>query len=180
MPEDLPPLPPIKTDPKYGYFPWWPEDGDAWVHPEDVATARSMIPSPRIWRRDGTVDGIADGAGDAAVDFVVMHYGDVRLRVRRTLWREINAPDYDLGDWVEVRTRGMTNEPHTGQVRELHWDDRAGVVRYCLALADGTVLERSYQADDLKPVEPPAHEPEVRREPMPDDGDDLGLLGADS
>ena len=104
--------PPLKTDPKYGYFPWWPEDGDDWVHPEDVATARSMIPSPRIWRRDGERG-----------PYVVLHYGDTTIRVKRTLWREAPYEGTDLGDWVEVRARGMTNEPHIGQVRDMHWDD---------------------------------------------------------
>ena len=46
--------PPLKTDPKYGYFPWWPQDGNDWLHPDDVAIARSMIPSNRMFRRDGT------------------------------------------------------------------------------------------------------------------------------
>lgn len=172
MSDDLPPLPPIKTDPKYGYFPWWPEDGNAWIHPDNVAAVRTMIPSPRIWCRDG----VSDSADDSASAFVIMHYGKVQIRVRHTLWREIEPPVFNLGDVVEVRTRGMTNEPHTGHIREMHWDDRDDVVRYWLTLADGTLLERSYVADDLKPVEPPAHEPEVRREPMPDNGDELGIL----
>ena len=64
-------VPPLKTDPKYGYFPWWPEDGDGWVHPEDVAAARTMIPSHRVFRRDGS-----EG------DYLLLHYGDVTLRVR--------------------------------------------------------------------------------------------------
>ena len=45
--------PPLKMDPQFGYFPWWPEDGDGWVHPEDVAIARSLIPSERVFCRDG-------------------------------------------------------------------------------------------------------------------------------
>ena len=102
MPDEPPPL---KTDPKHGYYPWWPEDGDDWVHPEDVAAARRMIPSTRIWRRDG--------AAGRQGEYVVMHYGETRLRVRRTLWREAPYEGLDLGDWVEVRPRGLTNEPHT-------------------------------------------------------------------
>ena len=106
------PAPPLKTDPKYGYFPWWPEDGDDWIHPDDVATARGMIPSGRVFRRDGT-----EG------DYLVMHYGDVTLRVRRTLWQEVEPEGLEIGDWVEVLTRGMRNEPRTGTIREMLWDD---------------------------------------------------------
>ena len=32
----------LKTDPKYGVYPWWPEDGNDWLHPDDVATARTV------------------------------------------------------------------------------------------------------------------------------------------
>lgn len=161
----LPSLPPLKVDPKYGYYPWWPEDGDGWVHPEDVATARSMIPSPRIWRRDGERG-----------EYIVLHYGDTAIRVKRSLWREAPYEGIDLGDWVEVRARGMTNEPHVGQVRAVHFDEHAGVVRYWLRLADGTPLERSYEAHDFKPVEPPVIREEIRREPPSDDGEPLAIL----
>lgn len=153
MPDDAPSLLPLKTDPKHGYFPWWPEDGDDWVHPEDVATARSMIPSPRIWRRDGEVP-TPGGDGSTSASYVVMHYGETRLRVKRTLWCEAPYEGLDLGDWVEVRTRGLTNEPHTGTVRDRHWDEHAGVVRYLLTRANGTLLDRSYEAIDLKHIEP--------------------------
>ena len=160
----LDPLPPLRTEPKYGYYPWWPEDGDAWVHPEDVAAARRLIPSPRIWRRDGQHRA-----------YLVLRYGDLRLRVRRTLWREAPFEGIELGDWVEVRTRGMTNEPHVGQVRERRWDEHAGVVRYWLELADGTPLERAYEADDLTPIDPPTPREMARRDPPAGGVEDLPL-----
>ncbi|QDT67598.1 hypothetical protein MalM25_04980 [Planctomycetes bacterium MalM25] len=161
----LDPLAPLKTDPKHGHFPWWPEEGDDWVHPEDVATARAMLPSPRVWRRDG----------ETSAGLVVMRYGETRIRVRRTLWITVEWEGYDLGDLVEVRPRGMTNEPHTGAIREMHWDAHAGAIRYQLTLADGTPLERWFGADDLKHVEPPVVEAEVRREPPAESGEELGL-----
>lgn len=113
------PAPPLKTDPKYGHFPWWPEDGDGWVHPEDVALAREMIPSERVFCRDGEA-----GA------FAVMHYGDVRLRVRPTLWQLVDPPKFAIGDWVEVLARGQTNETRVGVIRELLWDEREQEMRY--------------------------------------------------
>ena len=81
----------MKTDPKYGYYPWWPEDGDAWLHPEDVELGRSLIPSYRIFRRDGS-----EGP------FGWLHYGEVRLRVKPTLWKEVSPEGFEIGDWVEV------------------------------------------------------------------------------
>jgi hypothetical protein len=101
----MPDLPPLKIDPKYGYFPWWPEEGEAWIHPEDVATARAMIPSGRIFRRDGR-----------SGDFMLLHYGDATLRIRPTLWQEVEPEGFEIGDWVEVRSRGLANEPRTGVI----------------------------------------------------------------
>ncbi len=134
--------PPLKTDPKYGYFPWWPEDGDEWVHPADVALAREMIPSNRIFRRDGVDD-----------EYVLMHYGDVTLRVRRTLWQEVPHEGIEMGDWVEVLGRGMLNEPRVGVIREMLWDERAGAIRYQIEEA-GRLIEQLYAREDLRHVEP--------------------------
>lgn len=143
----MPPLPPLKTDPKYGCFPWWPENGNDWVHPEDVDLARSMIPSGRVFRRDG-----------AAGDFLLMHYGDITLRVRRTLWQEVVPEGFELGDWVEVLSRGMRNEPRTGIIRDVIWDDRDSVIRYYIT-ANGVPINESYTRDDLEHVDPTRQPP---------------------
>jgi len=134
--------PPLKTDPKHGYFPWWPEDGDEWVHPEDAATARGMIPSQRVFRRDGTKG-----------KFLLMHYGDVTLRVRRTLWQQVEPEGLEIGDWVEVLTRGMRNTARTGTIREVLWDEREQRMRYQI-LENNLPIEQIYSRDDLRPVEP--------------------------
>jgi hypothetical protein len=136
--------PPLKTDPKYGYFPWWPVNGNDWVHPEDVAAARSMIPSGRIYRRDG-VSG----------PYVVLHYGQLRLRVRRTLWCEVEPEGFEMGDWVEVCSRGLRNTPRTGTIREIVWDEQARAIRYQILEGDRPI-ENLYAADDLQHVDPTA------------------------
>ena len=134
--------PPLKTDPKYGYFPRWPQDGDAWVHPEDVAVARSMIPSGRVFRREGT-----------AGRYAVLHYGDVRLRVLAALWQEVMPEGLEIGDWVEVVSRGMQNEPRTGAIREVLWDDDSRALRYQI-WESGQPIEQLYAREDLQRVEP--------------------------
>jgi hypothetical protein len=134
--------PPLKTDPKYGCFPWWPEDGDDWVHPEDVAQARSMIPSDRVFRRDGE-----------AGEYLLMHYADVTLRVRRTLWFEVLPEGFEIGDWVEVLSRGMRNEPRTGVIREMLWEASARTIHYFIAEND-LPIPQPYTRDDFEHVEP--------------------------
>ena len=136
------PLPPLKTDPKYGYFPWWPEDGDEWVHPEDVSVARALVPSGRIFRRDGDRG-----------DFVVMHYGEIRLRVRPKLWQEVEPEGFEIGDWVEVLSLGMQNEPRTGVIRDVMWDTDVRGIRYFIRENDVPIAE-PYAAEELRHVKP--------------------------
>jgi hypothetical protein len=135
-------LPPLAIDPKYGYFRWWPEEGEVWLHPDDVAAARSLIPSGRIFCRDGT-----DG------EFSLLHYGNVTLRAKPVLWQEVEPEGLEIGDWVEVRTRGMANEPRTGTIAEILWDEHAGGIRYQI-VENGKPIETQYARDDLKPVDP--------------------------
>jgi hypothetical protein len=137
-------LQPLKTDPKYGFYPWWPEDGDDWLHPEDVELARAFVPSPRVFRRDGQQG-----------PFVVLHYGDLRLRVKRTLWQEVPPEGFEIGDWVEVLSRGGRNTPRTGVIREMHWEPRSRSLRYQI-LENELPIPKLYSAEDLRPVEPPA------------------------
>jgi hypothetical protein len=134
--------PPLKTDPKYGCFLRWPQDGNDWLHPDDVALARTMIPSGRVFRRDGT-----DG------EFHCLQYGGVTLRARPALWQEVLHEGFDIGDWVEVLSRGMRNEPRTGIIREMLWDDRDRNIRYQITESDVPIADL-YAGEDLQHVEP--------------------------
>jgi len=112
------------------------------VHPEDVAQARSMIPSNRVFRRYGS-----SGA------FHRLYYGSTLIRTRPALWQEVAYEGFDIGDWVEVLSRGMRNEPHTGIIREMLWDDRQRAICYQIT-ENGTLIADLYTRDDLRHVEP--------------------------
>jgi hypothetical protein len=101
-----------------------------------------MIPSDRVFRREGTHG-----------EYLLMHYGNMKFRVRPTLWQEVPPPKFELGDWVEVLSRGMRNEARTGTIREMLWDKRARDFRY-LILENDVLIEQPYSGDDLQHVEP--------------------------
>ncbi len=138
----------MQQQPRYGYYPWWPEDGDAWLHPEDVAQARKMIPSWRVFRRAGEQP-----------PYVVLHYGAVRLRVLRTLWQEVTPEGFEIGDWVEVLSRGLRNTPCTGVIQDLLWDPDSRCLRYLVREQD-KLLTKPFARDDLRHVEA-LQEPDV-------------------
>ncbi|MCG8450572.1 MAG: hypothetical protein MI725_13470 [Pirellulales bacterium] len=132
----------MKEQPRYGYYPWWPEDGNDWLHPEDVELARQIIPSTRVFRREGQQG-----------PFDVLHYGDLRLRVLHTLWQEITSEGFEIGDWVEILSRGRRNTPRTATIREMRWDKRGRKLHYQV-LENDQPIARSYTAEDLRHVEP--------------------------
>ena len=131
----------MKLDPRYGYYPWWPQDGEDWVHPEDVAIARRMIPSQRIWRHDGD-----------AGPFIILHYGDVRIRVRPTLWKEVRGEGLEVGDWVEVLSRMGKNKYRIGRIREVVWDDHTRAIHYQVE-DHRQPIASWYTRRDLRPVQ---------------------------
>ena len=144
----------LKTDPKYGVFSRWPEDGDDWLHPDDIATARTMIPSQRVFRRDGNEDG-----------YDLLHYGKVRLRIRRSLWLEVRPEGFDIGDWVEVKSSGQQQTPRTGVIREMLFNHHSKRIEYQVEERD-MPIETHFHAEDLRPValtEPNEWSSEIRR-----------------
>jgi hypothetical protein len=132
----------LNTEPRYGYYPWWPEDGNDWLHPDDVETARELIPSLRIFRREGEQG-----------EFEVLYYGDQRIRVRPALWQEIQNEGFELGDWVEVLSRCGQNRPRTGTIRERLWDQRTRAIRYQI-FDRGQPIAKGYAAEDLRHIDP--------------------------
>jgi hypothetical protein len=99
----------------------------------------------------------------------VLQYGELKLRVRRTLWQEVEPEGLHIGDWVEVLTRGMLNEPRLGIICEMLWDDRARAIRYQIN-DNGKLIEKLYGREDLQSVEPPtARAPIVIAEPEEDE-----------
>ncbi len=132
----------LKTDPKYGVFPWWPENGNHWLHPQDVLIARNLIPSSRVFRRD-----------DADGDYVVYSYGSERIRGKRTLWLEVAHEGLDLGMWVEILPKGMQNDPRTGTIGDMLYQPSWNQLRYRV-IVNELPVPKLFAADDLRPVEP--------------------------
>jgi len=130
----------MRTEPTYRVYPWWPADGDAWVHPDDVRLARRLIPSTRVFRRVGR-----EGA------YLVLSYGKHRLRVKPTLRKAVPGDGLDVGDRVEVCSHNGRNRPLVGTIGDMRWNARYGVIQYRVRSRNMT-LARRYTIDDLRPV----------------------------
>ncbi len=124
--------------PDYGIFPRWPEDGQGFIHPEDVAIVTRCIPSERLFRRD-------------AFDDVYYHYtyGKIRFRLRPCLWQTIKAEGIDIGDSVETVGVGLERELFVAEIWGMYYVRRKGRILYRLRRGD-TIVPRLYTIDSMR------------------------------
>lgn len=133
---------PIARESRYGHFPWWPEDGDDWIHPDDFEIAKREVPGQKIWRAD-----------DSDGEWMVLHYGEQTLRVRPNLWVEVESEGLEIGDWVEVLSQMMKNEYRIGTICDMLWDEAHKAIRYRIECA-GDRIPKLYARRELRPVDP--------------------------
>ena len=114
--------------PDYGCISRWPEDGQAFIHPDDVPVATRCIPSARVLRRD-YFDGV----------YYHYRYGSVRFRLRPTMWLKVKSDGIDIGDLVETTGIGMERELFVAQVWGMYFVSRKGCILYRLRRADTKV-----------------------------------------
>ncbi|MDH3717669.1 MAG: hypothetical protein OES79_06055 [Planctomycetota bacterium] len=130
----------MQQSPAYGVYPWWPENGHQWIHPEDIEVVDGLIPGARVFRRDGRLP-----------KYVVMSYGDMRFRIRPTLWHQVQPVEFDIGDQVEIRSRMGKNLPGLAVICEMTWQREQGTIYYHLRQR-GMRIPRRFTAADLRPV----------------------------
>jgi hypothetical protein len=124
--------------PDYGCFLRWPENGQAFIHPEDVATVTRLIPSPRVIKRrafDGT--------------FYHFQYGKLHFRLRPAMWLPIRSEGIEIGDRVETTGMGLERERFVAEVWGMYYVQRKGCILYRLRRAQ-QVVPKLYPLDQLK------------------------------
>jgi hypothetical protein len=131
----------LREKKQYAVYGRWPQDGTGWIHPLDVSTVRSLIPSRRIFRR-GSDDG----------QYAVFSYGDRRFRVLPSMHLAIDGEGFDVGDRVEVKSMLGKNRPFIGRIFEMRWNDRNKRIEYFLTHSEQRV-PRWFFAEELSCLE---------------------------
>ena len=107
--------------PDHGCFLRWPENGQGFIHPDDVAIATRLVPSNRVLRRD-------------SFDDVYYHfsYGKLRFRLRPCMWLSIKHEGADIGDQIETVGTGLQQELFIANVWGMYYVRRKGCILYRL------------------------------------------------
>lgn len=132
---------PLKREPRYGAYLWWPEEGKDWIHPNDAPIAEDYIPGSLVFCRT-----------DLDEDFSIIRHGEIEIRVRPTLWYPIKYENYDVNDFVEVCSMCGQNQPLIATIAAMRWNSNAKIIEYSLVKA-GKEIPRVFHAGDLQPAE---------------------------
>lgn len=124
--------------PDYGCIHRWPQDGQAFIHPDDVPIATRCFPSERVFRRDRF-----DGT------YYHYSYGKIRFRLRPSMWLKVDSDGIDIGDAIETTGLSLERELFVAQVWGMYYIRRKGCILYRLRRGDSTVPQL-YPASHLR------------------------------
>lgn len=124
--------------PDYGCFLRWPQDGQGFIHPDDVAVATQVIPSSRVLKRE-SFDGV----------YYHYRYGRFRFRLRPAMWRTIRHEGVDIGDQVETVGVGLERDRFVARVWGMYYVTRKGCTLYRLRRGN-QVVPKLFPVDHLK------------------------------
>lgn len=124
--------------PDYGCFLRWPENGQGFIHPDDVPIVTRLIPSPRVLKR-------------FAFDDVYYHYayGQLRFRLRPAMWHSVRIEGIEIGDQVETTGLGLERDRFVATVWGMYYVQRKGCILYRLRRGE-QVVPRLYAADQMR------------------------------
>lgn len=125
--------------PDYGCFEHWPADGVAFIHPDDIATVSRMLPSGRVLCRHRFDD-----------TYYHYRYGEIRFRMRPTMWSKLKHEGIDIGDEVETTGLGLERERFVARVWGMHFVRRSGRILYRLKRADGSEVPKLHLREEFK------------------------------
>jgi hypothetical protein len=132
---------PLKRPPQYGVYLRWPCDGDDWIHPEDIESVKRVIPSRRIFERE-----------DIDIDYTMISYANLRLRVRPTMWLDVEYDSYWVGDQVEIKSQLGRRDPMIATIREILWDPDSHRIEYYLQSGEREALHTPFFVEDIQPA----------------------------
>lgn len=135
------PWPDLKRPDKYGVYNWWPEEGVDWIHPYDLPKAKDHIPSNLVFRKS-----------DHDEQYSLLSHGELKIRVKPTLWLPVKFEGLNVGDFVEVKSEFGKNEPMVAVIHQMTWDDHKQQIEYQLSKA-GRLVPRVFACSSLVHVD---------------------------
>lgn len=133
---------------EYGLYNWWPksvrpdetmdEDLDSMIHPKDIQLANEVNPIGKVFIKTGTED-----------NYIVIEFGEHRLRVTPDNWEPIKGDGLKVGDKVKVLSSNGKNTPKFGNIISMSWHYKNKCIVYNLS-EKGKRLKKRYGVSDIE------------------------------
>lgn len=126
--------------PDWGVYLTWPTQGQSWIHPADLSLGLHLIPSRRVFHRtrwDRT--------------FYQLHYGELSIRVRPTMWVRVESVDLQVGQQVELLAKNGANDPGIFTIGDILFCPRKQQIEFAISQR-GMTLPRMFSREDLHPL----------------------------
>ena len=138
--------PDLKPITKYGVFLWWSDQLPTWIHPDDLDTARRLVPGYRVFRRE-----MCDGFADRELGFAKLCYGQETFRALPIIWLEVDNEGLEIGDQVEIKSAQGRRRPGIATLTDMTWNRHRRKIEYQLS-RNGMPLRSPFLAEELMPA----------------------------
>ena len=133
---------------EYGLYHWWPkevrpdtamdEGFDAMNHPQGLPLANKMNPMGKVFIKKG-VEG----------QYIVIEFGEYRLRVSAENWISVKGEGYKIDDKVKVLSRDGKNTQRLGSIVSMLWHHKRKAIIHHLC-ENGRRLKKQYESGDIE------------------------------
>ncbi|MEF3304118.1 DUF6960 family protein [Paenibacillus sp. GYB003] len=120
----------------WGLYPWFAEDGEAWIDPADLPRFQALIPYGKLFQC------IEDG------EYLTLRYGSDAFRVKPGLYKPVSAaPAFGFGSEVTVKSKPELR----GRIAGIEWHFKNEAPFYYIE-ANGKRKSTRYAESDLAPA----------------------------
>lgn len=131
---------------EYGLYNWWPKQNrpdndmdelfDLMIHPDDIQLANEVNPIGKVFIKTGTEQ-----------QYIVIEFGEYKLRVTPENWKPVNGDGFKVGDSVRVLSNDGKNTSKEGIVISMSWHNKNKSIVYHLSENCKRVKKQYYVSD---------------------------------
>lgn len=115
----------------WGLYPWFDEDSDELVHPNDIESFKALKPYGKVFNCISKEN-----------DYIVLSYADRQFRVKPELYKVVKSPSYKYNENVIIVGKG-----EEGKVIEINWHHGKAEEFYSLAIKEKRSSKRYFVSD---------------------------------
>ena len=117
----------------WGTYPWFEEDGDELIHPDDRGNIKILIGNSKAYEFVKKDDGYNE-----------LKYGENVFRIKDVLKKELPEPNYKIGETVMIKNKDCIG----AVITDVMWHTSMQKYYYYLSV-NGKKKTRRYFDDDL-------------------------------